>query len=348
MKPERLDTPLNTPLSSKNFNHRFRSFSSFLRKIIDPNIHTDLDKLHTLINCISSDVYEYIAECNPFDTAVNRLKELYIKPPNEVFAHHLLATCGQKEEENIDEYVQSQQLLAKECNFKSVNVVQNCDDCVIDAFITALCSNIIRQRLFEKKTLHLNIAIDQTRALRAAQKYSEAYTYTQTPIVGAVSQENTSTSVQSTDPINACCTASANTKYKCFFCGGSRHIRSVCAARNATCLKCEKEGHFSKMCRLNLKITFAATWSHRLATMLISNTTAASLGSIKQAALYVLIGKNGTGTALMDTGSSGSFISPGYVRKHKLQMKPAAGNVSMASSSLKASNKGQCTVDLTF
>ena len=82
--------------------------------------------------------------------------------------------------------------------------------------------------------------------------------------------------------------------------------------------------------------------------MLISNTTSASLESLKLAALYVLVGKNGAGTALMDTGSSGSFISLGYVRKHKLQMEPAAGNVSMTSSSLKASIKGQCTVYLNL
>ena len=122
----------------------------------------------------------------------------------------------------------------------------------------------------------------------------------------------------------------------------------VCAIRNATCFKCKKEGHFSKMCRSNPKITSAATCSHRLATMLISNATSASLGSLKQAALYMLVGKNGAGTALMDTGSSGSFISLGYVRKHRLQMKPAAGNVSIASSSLKASIKGNCTVDLSL
>ena len=200
--------------------------------------------MNTLINCISSDVYEYIAECNTFDTVANRLKEQCIKPPNEVFARHLLATCGQKEEENIDEYVQRLQLLAKECNFKSVDAVQNRDDCVRDAFITGLRSNIIRQRLLENKSLYLNIAIDQARTLHAAQKKSEAYTYTQTPIVGAFSQENTSTSVQSTDTINTCCATSANTKYTCFFCGGSNHKGSVCAARNATCFKCKKEDHF--------------------------------------------------------------------------------------------------------
>ena len=113
-----------------------------------------------------------------------------------------------------------------------------------------------------------------------------------------------------------------------------------------SCVK--KEGHLSKMCRSNPKITSAATCSHRLATMLISNTTSASLGSLKQAALYVLVGENGAGTTLMDTGSTGSFISLSYMRKHKLQKKSAAGNVSMASSSLKASIKGQCTVDLNL
>ena len=62
----------------------------------------------------------------------------------------------------------------------------------------------------------------------------------------------------------------------------------------------------------------------------------------------MLVRKNGASTALMDTGSSGYFISLGFVRKHRLQMKPAAGNVSMASSSLKSSIKGQCIVDLNL
>ena len=74
----------------------------------------------------------------------------------------------------MDEYLRRLQLLAKEFNFKSVDVAQNRDDCVRDAFISVLCSNIIRQRLLENKTLHLNITIDQARALHAAQENSEA------------------------------------------------------------------------------------------------------------------------------------------------------------------------------
>ena len=103
-------------------------------------------------------------------------------------------------------------------------------------------------------------------------------------------------------------------------------IIEVCIQPEMLRFKCKKEGHFSKMCRSNPKIISAATCSLRLATMLISNTISASLGSLKKkVALYVLVGKNGAGTALMNKRSSGSFISLDYVRKHRLQMEPAGG-----------------------
>ena len=63
LKPERLDTPPNTPLSNRILISKLLVVPM---KIIDPNVHTDLDKINTLINCISSDVYEYIAECDTF------------------------------------------------------------------------------------------------------------------------------------------------------------------------------------------------------------------------------------------------------------------------------------------
>ena len=141
------------------------------------------------------------------------------------------------------------------------------------------------------------------------------------------------------DPDNTCCAALANTKSRCFFCRGSHHDRSVCAARNATCFKCKKEGHSLKMRHSNPKITSAATCPNRLATMLIKYYICL-LRIPKQATLYVLVGKNGTSMALINMRSSGSFISYGYGKKNRQQMKPATGNVSIASSSLNASIKG--------
>ena len=105
---------------------------------------------------MSPDVYEYIADHITYASALDRLKELYRKPTNEIFARHTLSTRKQKEEETIDMYIESLLLLAKECDFQAVDAIENRDDYVRDAFITGLRSSSIRQRLLENRTLNLN------------------------------------------------------------------------------------------------------------------------------------------------------------------------------------------------
>ena len=53
-------------------------------------------------------------------------------------------------------------------------------------------------------------------------------------------------------------------------------------------------------------------------------------------------------TALMDTGSFGSFVSYDYAKKYSLKINPTSGTVSMASSSLNASLKGRCSVNINL
>ena len=81
-----------------------------------------------------------------------------------------MSTHEKKEKEIIDEYVQELFLLAKECNFQAVDVVQNRDNSVWDAFISGLRSKTIRQRLLENRSLDLNTAIDHVSAFYTAQK----------------------------------------------------------------------------------------------------------------------------------------------------------------------------------
>ena len=52
----------------------------------------ELNKLRVLINYVSPDVYELIGEAKTYEEAINTLKTLYVKTPNEIFARHSLAT----------------------------------------------------------------------------------------------------------------------------------------------------------------------------------------------------------------------------------------------------------------
>ena len=92
-RPERLDVDPSSPAASKQWLHWLRTFENFVS-----SFPTDQqpNKLNLLINHVSPSVFEYISECESYDSAIDILKELYNKPKNVIFARHLLATCKQE------------------------------------------------------------------------------------------------------------------------------------------------------------------------------------------------------------------------------------------------------------
>ena len=136
LRPDRFDGNPHSPTASKEWSHWHRTFANFL-KSIDPH---KPDKLDTLINYLSPAVYDYIAEAADYATAIGILKALFIKPKNEVFARHLLASRRQTAGESIDEFLQALRTLSKDCNFKPVTTEEHREESIRDAFIGGVAS----------------------------------------------------------------------------------------------------------------------------------------------------------------------------------------------------------------
>ena len=149
LRPERFEVSANTSTSAKEFNHWLKTLENYISVLPQEN----LDKLKLLTNFVSPAVHDYFSDDNTYETAVETLKKVYVKPTNKVFARHKLATRKQLPGESIDEFLQSLQTLSKDCNFVAVSAEQNRSDAIRDAFITGLQSNAIRQRLHENKEL---------------------------------------------------------------------------------------------------------------------------------------------------------------------------------------------------
>nr|XP_027208521.1 uncharacterized protein LOC113802191 [Penaeus vannamei] len=165
----------------------------------------------------------------------------------------------------------------------------------------------IRQRLLENKTLDLATMYDQAWALDLAQKNSESYGGALSSRAVDVAHENT-TNVSDLESVLA---ASA-TKAKCFFCCLLRHPCSKCPARDAVCHKCQKNGHFSKLCRSS---SVSGSVTPNNGAMLATITSAATLSILLKAVTRVSI--NGIrADVLIDSGSSESFIHPDLVKHH--------------------------------
>ena len=62
------------------------------------------DWLQLLFAYVSADVYEYIEECETYAAAIEKLKNIYIKTPNFIFARHKLATRKQQPGETFEEF----------------------------------------------------------------------------------------------------------------------------------------------------------------------------------------------------------------------------------------------------
>lgn len=332
LRPERFEANPSASNAAKEWRHWYRTFSNFLSALesLTP------DNLNVLFNYVAPSVYEYIADCSTYEDAIDTLQTLYVKPKNEVYARHQLATRRQQTGETLDEFLQALKRLSGDCNYEAVSAEKCKEEAIRDAFITGLLSNIIRQRLLENKTLDLPTAFDQARALEQAQKSSEAYA---TPSFSAAAASSSDgVDAQVTD---LCQMAAVPARQqKCFFCGNNRHARRICPARDATCHKCSKKGHFSKVCRSTVFETSAALQPPTLATV-----SAVSTVKLSKATMKIRVHGNEV-DALLDTGSSESFISKRLIDKYNFHVYSGSSTVSMASTSLSAHITGYCILNI--
>lgn len=186
LKPSRLDIDPNSPSATKEWKHWRRTFTNFIKECGEKAP----DKHRTLVNYVSHNIYEYIEDCPDYEASIEALERLFIKPPNEIFARHLLATRRQKQGETLTEFLQELRRLSKDCNIKSATAEEYREELVRDSFINGLLSLLIRQRLLENSTLDLKTAFDQANALDLAQKNSEAYIMPSSMVASVSADEN--------------------------------------------------------------------------------------------------------------------------------------------------------------
>ena len=314
LRPAVLTADPSSPDAIKTWRHWKRTFDFFLESLPQPGGDGPApNKLATLDNFVGPSVYELIIDAVTYESAIQILQTTFDKPKNEVFARHILATCKQEPGQSLDQYLQKLKTLAKDCNFKAVTAEVHKDEAIRDAFISGLTSPQIRQRLLEKRELDLEAAFDSARSLELAEKKSLSYrTDSVTAAVGTSSKAN-----EDQEALTAAATKS--NEEKCYFCGGRRHPRSKCPARDSDCDSCGKKGHFWKVCQKsssrknNTPKTVSALGNKEL-TLGASISAVTGIARMKNA--QIVLNVNGSQmTALVDTGSTDSYISANIAKE---------------------------------
>ncbi|XP_054266988.1 uncharacterized protein LOC128989145 [Macrosteles quadrilineatus] len=347
LRPDKLQIDPESPTASEEWTHWLQTFEDFLTMT---EFVEDKDKLKLLTNRLSFTTYKFIKESETYQDALRVLNSIYIKQKNEIFSRYLVMTRKQQQGETIDKYVSELKLLSQDCVFEAVNAIQYRDHYIRDAFINGLASSYIRQRLFENKTLDLAEAVEQSRALEMAQAQVESYPKSMYEMQTCATNELAKQACQYEFALQqkeeATVSAIKNVDGKCYFCGHDRHSRDRCPAREATCGKCNKTGHYARVCKSNptqhfkVKLKTSSTSAALIATthntsVLKDSTVEAKVNGLKA-------------NCLIDTGSTSSFVNLKFVQLNKIKMYNESGQVSLAASNMKSNVHGFVEINLNL
>ncbi|XP_042228308.1 uncharacterized protein LOC121870540 [Homarus americanus] len=220
LRPERLDATPNSPTTSKEWRHWFRTFNSFLTSIsaLEP------DKLATLCNFVSSSGYVRL---------VHKAEERGVHPSSTNYQE---ATVGREFGRIFTGTSSAQQGL----QLKSCHSIGEQRRVYPQRFYQWSTISYDQTASQENKTLNLATAFDQARPLDLAQRNTESYLRSQVPTntAAVISPEKID--------IDGSPFLAATQQPKCYFCGGARLNRPQCPARNSTCHKCNKKRPFSE------------------------------------------------------------------------------------------------------
>ena len=116
IRPDKFDVSPSDPDGTKQWKLWYRNFQYFLSTI---SSHSP-DKLEVLYMHIGTKTADAIEGCTSYEDAIKLLESVYIKPPSEIHARHLLHSRTQRSDESIDAYLLALNRLASDCCFKDV------------------------------------------------------------------------------------------------------------------------------------------------------------------------------------------------------------------------------------
>ncbi|KAA3670694.1 uncharacterized protein DEA37_0000988 [Paragonimus westermani] len=197
-----------------------------------------------------------------------------------------------------------------------------------------MLSNNVSQRLLEEDDIDLAKAFAQARALETAESQSLSYNHQHVSY-------NESCALHSPVSIDPSDYGKPDSNLAATI---PKHPRSKYPAREALCRNCNKVGHFQRVCKSNPSDKRVVSCTKlQLSTV----CTAAFSTSISKAVVQIIVNGNSL-NALIDTGSSGSYICFDIAYKHCWHIYPSNFAISMASTNYTSVTQGHCLVTVYY
>ncbi len=173
-----------------------------------------------------------------YATVKQKFESHFVKRRNTIFERAKFNMRKQEEKEPVDAFVTDLYALAEHCSYGALH-----DEMIRDRLVVGLRDAKLSERLQLDAELTLNKAVNQVRQAEAIKKQQIVIRSEGDSLpIGSVQNHKGKTFIpRKTAPL-------AKGKI-CSWCGKSWHDRTRCPAKDAVCGKCQKKGHYSRVCR---------------------------------------------------------------------------------------------------
>ena len=306
------------------------NLTEYLKRLVKENPEDEFDsegKFRMLVQCVGTNVLEYFYdECcdksnvpedlgeDQYKYALRILDGIYHKPTSELSARYSLIRRKQRVSETVSEYELALKQLAKEISFRQMTKIEAKETMLIDSFVAGLTDENIRTQILEiEGQPKYDTILNKAKILERAKGEN-------TRIFG---QNKTNDEEWKNDEasVNAMNSKNGFSAFKCGNCGGSKHHKSVCPAKDKACYGCGKSGHFKSSCKAIKKYRhgIAATTKNEQASedddnysRANSNITSAvclaAVSHVTDPIITPITINNVAMKALVDSGSTHSFV----------------------------------------
>ena len=232
----------------------------------------------------------------------------------------MLSAC-QKDDESIVQFSGRLKRSVEDCECTRLTVQAHKDYLVRDALISGLKYDDIRARLLELEDSKADIdsCISLVCAIELCSDFSKSFRSAESSTVAAAKPFSQTTRRQPDRPGNSAAQQVSNkARPRCQFCGLKQHPRSKCPAKKDTCHKSSKAGLWASVCRSTAAVLQQSS-DDEPETAAVLCSTAMSPATLNVSLKFA--GSNEQVQAMIDNGSTGSFISASTAAKYGLNVR---------------------------
>ena len=195
-------------------------------------------------------------EAKKYTTVKNKFDGYFIKRRNVIFERAKFNMRKQEEGETVDSFITTLYELAEHCNYGDLR-----EEMIRDRLVVGIRDSKLSETLQLDGELTLEKAIAQARQRETVKQQQPLLRggpvnkATPEVPVGAVNRKPTTTKPVNSQKSQSQVKQKVIPSAACSRCGKfPSHDRQHCAARDATCHKCGKRGHFKSVCRSSVTV----------------------------------------------------------------------------------------------